>query len=689
MLPFFSQLIKSGVNYFSPKLGKRKREDEPRDDIAATKLNKATEVYTSESPSTPIIALPPGPPKIFETACKARSIPPPEVFKNQQSQHEKENYVKSHVADALQNIQSKLPSRGGQGPATVLTPQQLHSRGNNNVPWKPPPTADPLTVPTAFSRPYYNPEGFSIARKHRTAVQTSHAPSAALTKALKMEKERKECQEYTALIQQVQTQRQYPQLIQQPVKFNIDLTMDDPFEKVNHAFKDVNVLMGKQKQIGTQVAKIAVQDSRVSMIDAEHRAIQLEEAVKRTGKQALYRLRQAEINAIQNSRSQKVEASREKALTGLNNMIRPSVLYHRPAPPAPAPAPPQVAPSHWLERAPAKKAPTHAAEEDDAVDLVSSDEEEEQDEGNVVYDDDEEQVEVDGEEDGSAVDGEEEEEEEQSYSRSGVTEEEEEEVSAAVSGIRLGAVPLRSHRPSEAALKAWRRAMSGGDGGEEVVAHEASNIAITRSQMQCMAPGQWLNDEVINLYLYLLQERDTRLRGGQDGHKYPKCHFFSTFFLNKLYKDKGVYKYDEVRRWTIPTRLKLAGQASSCILDCDKIILPVHQGIHWTAAVIDLARKEVAYYDSMGGEDDDVIDSLLQYIKDEAKNKRQQDWDVSEWRKRYPKDIPRQRNGCDCGVFTIMYADYFGMNKPWDFAQEHMDDIRINVVYDLIRQRVD
>ena len=30
------------------------------------------------------------------------------------------------------------------------------------------------------------------------------------------------------------------------------------------------------------------------------------------------------------------------------------------------------------------------------------------------------------------------------------------------------------------------------------------------------------------------------------GQAYPRCHFFSTFFANKLYKDTG-YNYDQVR----------------------------------------------------------------------------------------------------------------------------------------------
>jgi len=48
------------------------------------------------------------------------------------------------------------------------------------------------------------------------------------------------------------------------------------------------------------------------------------------------------------------------------------------------------------------------------------------------------------------------------------------------------------------------------------------------------------------------------------------------------------------------SQLHLSAQMSATILDVDRIIMPVHLGNHWTCAVIDLAAKELVYYDSMG-----------------------------------------------------------------------------------------
>lgn len=148
----------------------------------------------------------------------------------------------------------------------------------------------------------------------------------------------------------------------------------------------------------------------------------------------------------------------------------------------------------------------------------------------------------------------------------------------------------------------------------------------------------------------------------QDGTKL-KCHFFNSFFLSKLYKDEGIYKYDNVRRWTTPNKLKNGGQLSTSILDCDRIIVPVNQSnTHWTCAVIDLNDKKLIYYDSLvvsvlqialcivkmhdgacrasllrgylllfithcwkQNEDHKCLENLAQYIKDEYKNKQNKD----------------------------------------------------------------
>lgn len=66
-----------------------------------------------------------------------------------------------------------------------------------------------------------------------------------------------------------------------------------------------------------------------------------------------------------------------------------------------------------------------------------------------------------------------------------------------------------------------------------------------------------------------------------------------------LCRDKRKYDYSQVQRWTLAKKLKNTPQTSKSILECDRVIAPVHLGCHWTCAVVDLKNKEFGYYDSM------------------------------------------------------------------------------------------
>lgn len=164
--------------------------------------------------------------------------------------------------------------------------------------------------------------------------------------------------------------------------------------------------------------------------------------------------------------------------------------------------------------------------------------------------------------------------------------------------------------------------MLSADGSSVIVSHSASGIDIKGRDMAKLAPFTWLNDEIVNIYMSLLQQRDVQWRASK-GRPKPKCHFFNSYFVSKLYSDSGSYNYDGVRRWTTPKRLKASGQASSSILDCDRVIIPVNRhNTHWMCAVIDIRNQELVQYDSLGGEYEELLVNLARYLTDEFLNKR-------------------------------------------------------------------
>lgn len=51
------------------------------------------------------------------------------------------------------------------------------------------------------------------------------------------------------------------------------------------------------------------------------------------------------------------------------------------------------------------------------------------------------------------------------------------------------------------------------------------------------------------------------------------------------------------------------------IFSFDLVLIPVHLGMHWCLATIDLKQKGVFYYDSMGGDNEPCLHALLKYLQ--------------------------------------------------------------------------
>jgi len=112
--------------------------------------------------------------------------------------------------------------------------------------------------------------------------------------------------------------------------------------------------------------------------------------------------------------------------------------------------------------------------------------------------------------------------------------------------------------------------------------------------------------------------------------------------------------------------------------------VPVHLGVHWCLAVIDFKKKQIQYYDSMGGNNQGCLNVLRQYLCDESREKKKQEFDLSGWSSVIMKEIPQQLNGSDCGMFACKFADYITREAPITFTQEDMPYFRRRMVYEIV-----
>ena len=217
-------------------------------------------------------------------------------------------------------------------------------------------------------------------------------------------------------------------------------------------------------------------------------------------------------------------------------------------------------------------------------------------------------------------------------------------------------------------------ALAAGDDDEQLV--EFENIPVTRSDMRTLHRQNWLNDEVINLFLKLMTAREA-----SKTDDLPKCYFAQTNFYTKLAESGKGYCYKDVRRWTKKVD----------VFTKDMIIFPIHcHGNHWTLAVINLIAKRFEYYDSLRGHAGNVLTHLRQWLMDEHEAKKSAPYDTSGFTSvTWPEGTtPQQRNGSDCGVFMTQTADYLARDAKLDFKQEHMAYFRRRMILEILRTQL-
>lgn len=247
-----------------------------------------------------------------------------------------------------------------------------------------------------------------------------------------------------------------------------------------------------------------------------------------------------------------------------------------------------------------------------------------------------------------------------------------------VSGEREKKATLVRHRRealSNVELARVKQELYGAGDDKDVVVNKF-NVELIREKLLCLKPGTWLNDEIINFTMSMLQERDDILC--KSNSERLGCHFFNSFFIDRLGGTGRGYNYMNVRRWS----------RKFDVFALDKIFCPVNlHNTHWTLLVIYMQRREAVYYDSMSGSGREQLDHVKQWLTDEHKDKKKADYDISDW-KFYSADqttTPQQRNGFDCGVFTCMNADFISDDLDLAFSQDDMPMFREKIAANVLR----
>lgn len=229
-------------------------------------------------------------------------------------------------------------------------------------------------------------------------------------------------------------------------------------------------------------------------------------------------------------------------------------------------------------------------------------------------------------------------------------------------------------------LELIRQKLNKGSPQEVMVDQGNNGQQVTIKDLFLLLGNNWLNDVIINSYMYLILSRNLLHYSKNTSKKWPKCFVFQSYFLLRL--GESGYSYSNVRRWT--------KRAKVDIFSLDKIIVPVHLGNHWCLAVINMVLKRIEYYDSLLGYPS-CMKLLKKYLKDEWKDKKYSvdsslnpEFNLDGWVEYVPTDIPRQTNGYDCGIFACKYADYISRDFDFDFSQADIPKIRSQMLIEIL-----
>ncbi|KAK3922220.1 Sentrin-specific protease 2 [Frankliniella fusca] len=166
--------------------------------------------------------------------------------------------------------------------------------------------------------------------------------------------------------------------------------------------------------------------------------------------------------------------------------------------------------------------------------------------------------------------------------------------------------------------------------------------------LHTLRDGGLLNDQIVNSYFHLVAAR------GFHGKS------IDTYFSPNL----GKKPLDELKEW------------ASNLKQYSYLLVPVHHPTnHWAMIFVNVNCTSLHYLDSMGGDCQDGLVKLKEFLVEET--------GICDWHIEQSKNIPRQLNSTDCGVFVCMYANFLAASKEFSFSQSDMGSIRRRMVYEI------
>lgn len=108
-------------------------------------------------------------------------------------------------------------------------------------------------------------------------------------------------------------------------------------------------------------------------------------------------------------------------------------------------------------------------------------------------------------------------------------------------------------------------------------------------------------------------------------------------------------------------------------------------GIHWSLVTIDMEKKKIQYYDSLprssGGSR--IMEKIRDYLQFWCEKEKKPDLNFLRFELEVVKNLPKQNNEYDCGVFILRYGFCISRNAEINFSQNDIPTYRKEIEMEL------
>lgn len=201
------------------------------------------------------------------------------------------------------------------------------------------------------------------------------------------------------------------------------------------------------------------------------------------------------------------------------------------------------------------------------------------------------------------------------------------------------------------------------DGPQTEVLVRIGDKTVTRGEISSLKPGSWIDGQIINAYLSLIERRS------QAEHLPSVCCLDVSFV--DIMRVAGSQAAKDVFK-------------TAHIADYEIILIPfMVAGVHWCLTAVDVPKKEVSFYNSIEGKYDDVeaFNLMQAFVADEVN-------DFDRWKFSKVSERPLQDGDNDCGVFVMTFADQISQRKALALKMKDIETIREKITMNILNNKI-